>query len=155
MVEVFTNAIIIPENFTTGAYTTEPGASGPGICCELHPNFKFSLNSSWEDEELLSFTLRGVMKDGLISLPWVHLFGPGPSQGVENDLLISEWRVFNDRSLVIPPSTSYLKSDSNISVEVDLQFEGLESMFGPRSNDVEVRLLENGIGECYVSQCQG
>ncbi|MDP6325884.1 MAG: hypothetical protein QGI36_02180 [Candidatus Thalassarchaeaceae archaeon] len=152
LLEGDTNAIIIPENFTTGAYTTEPGASGPGICCELHPNFKFSLNSSWEDEELLSFTLRGVMKDGLISLPWVHLFGPGPSQGVENDLLISEWRVFNDRSLVIPPSTSYLKSDSNISVEVDLQFEGLESMFGPRSNDVEVRLLENGVVNMQTTQ---
>jgi len=139
------NAIILPENFTTGGYSTEPGASGPGICCELHPTLKFSLNASWDDEELLSLTLRGVMKDGLISLPWVHLFGPGPSQGVENDILISEWRVFNDRSLVIPSDASYLKSDSNISVEVDLEFEGLESIFGPRSSDVEVRLLENEI----------
>ncbi|MAE38649.1 MAG: hypothetical protein CL969_03320 [Euryarchaeota archaeon] len=151
-VEGDANAIILPENFDTGGYSTGSGASGPGICCELHPTLKFSLNASWEDEELLSLTVRGVMKDGLISLPWVHLFGPGPSQGVENDVLISEWRVFNDQPLVIPPGASYLKSDSDISVVVDLKFEGLESIFGPRSGDVEVRLLENNLVKMQTTQ---
>ena len=139
------NAIIIPDVFSTGGYSTAQGASGPGICCELHPTLKFSLNASWDDEEILSLTLRGVMKDGLISLPWVHLFGPGPSQGVENDVFISEWNVLNDQSISIPQDSSYLKSDSNISVEVDFKFEDMEEMFAPRSGDLEIRLLENGV----------
>ena len=139
------NAIVIPEIFSTGGYSVPPGSTGPGICCELHPTLKFSLNASWDDEEILSLTLRGVMKDGLISLPWVHLFGPGPSQGVENDVFISDWNVLNDQSIVIPQDSSYLKSDSNISVEVDFNFEGLEDMFAPRSGDIEIRLIENGV----------
>ena len=52
----------------------------------------------------------------------------------------------------IPESMSYLRSNSPISVEVHLGFEGLESVFGqasetlnPRSGDVRVHLLENGV----------
>jgi hypothetical protein len=139
------DAIILPAAFSTGGYSLGAGASGPGMCCDLSPTLRFSLNASWDDEELLTLTLRGVMADGLVSLPWVHLFGAGPAQGVENDMKITDWRVLNDRGISIADETSYLKSDSDISVEVDFGFEELNSMFAPRSGDIEVRLLENGI----------
>ena len=145
-------AIILPADFDTGSYSTPVGASGPGICCELHPTLRFSLNASWEDEDLVTLTLRGIMTDGLISLPWVHKFGVGPSQGVENDMKITDWRVLNDRGITIADETSYLKADSDISVEVEFGFEGLESMFAPRSDDIEVRLLENGIVKAQTNQ---
>ncbi len=146
------DAIILPAVFDTGSYTTPAGASGPGICCELHPTLRFSLNASWDDEDLVTLTLRGIMNDGLISLPWVHMFGVGPSQGVENDMEIIDWRVLNDRGITIADETSYLKADSDISVEVEFGFEGLESMFAPRSDDIEVRLLENGIVKAQTNQ---
>jgi len=145
-------AIILPAIFDTGNYSTPAGASGPGICCELHPTLRFSLNASWDDEDLVTLTLRGVMADGLISLPWVHMFGVGPSQGVENDMKITDWRVLNDLGIEIADETSYLKADSDISVEVEFGFEGLESMFAPRSDDIEVRLLENGIVKAQTNQ---
>ncbi|HIO57316.1 MAG TPA: hypothetical protein EYN30_01385 [Candidatus Poseidoniales archaeon] len=146
------SAIILPAIFDTGAYSTPVGASGPGICCELNPTLRFSLNASWDDEELVTLTFRGVMKDGLISIPWVHMFGVGPSQGVENDMKITDWRVLNDRGIAIADETSYLKADSDISVEVEFGFDGLESMFAPRSDDIEVRLLENGIVKAQTNQ---
>ena len=145
-------AIILPSNFDTSSYSTPVGASGPGICCELHPTLRFSLNASWDDDDLVTLTLRGIMNDGLISLPWVHMFGVGPSQGVENDMEITDWRVLNDRGIPIADETSYLKADSDISVEVEFGFEGLESMFAPRSGDIEVRLLENGIVKAQTNQ---
>ena len=145
-------AIILPSNFDTSSYSTPVGASGPGICCELHPTLRFSLNASWDDDDLVTLTLRGIMNDGLISLPWVHMFGVGPSQGVENDMEITDWRVLNDRGIPIADETSYLKADSDISVEVEFGFEGLESIFAPRSGDIEVRLLENGIVKAQTNQ---
>jgi hypothetical protein len=146
------SAIILPAIFDTGSYSTPVGASGPGICCELNPTLRFTLNASWDDEELVTLTLRGVMTDGLISLPWVHMFGVGPSQGVENDMKITDWRVVNDRGIAIADETSYLKADSDISVEVEFGFDGLEAMFAPRSDDIEVRLLENGVVKTQTTQ---
>ncbi|MBS72073.1 MAG: hypothetical protein CMO20_03850 [Thermoplasmata archaeon] len=151
-IEGDSHAIILPNNFSTGTYSTPPGANGVGICCELHPLLQFSLNASWEDEEILSLSLRGIMKNGLISLPWVHTFGMGPLQGVENDVFISDWKVFNDHYLEIPEESSYLKSDSNITIEVDLKFENLESAFAPRSGDVQISLLENGIVKLQTTE---
>ena len=139
------DAIILPETFAVGPYSPPANASGPGVCCELHPTLSFSPNATWDDEEMVTLSVRGVMVDGLISLPWVQRFGVGPSQGVENDIKVSEWRVLNDRGIVIPEHTSYLKSDSDITIEVELGFENIESLFGPRAGEAEVRLYENGI----------
>ena len=142
------DAIVLPESFHTGTSPSGGGGGGgafPGVSGDLYPILKFSLNASWEDEEEIRLHLRGIMFDGLVSLPSTYIFGIGPTQGVENDILVRDWRVLNDQGEEIAPETSYLKAESNITVEVEIGFEDLAGEYAPRTGEVEVRLLENEV----------
>ncbi|MBC8437890.1 MAG: hypothetical protein H8D82_01320, partial [Euryarchaeota archaeon] len=146
------DAVILPSEFNEGNYSVPVNSSGPGICCDVNPTFIWSLDSSWDDDDLVTLSVRSIMGDGLISLPWVHQFGVGPLQGVENDLLIRDWRVLNDLGLEVSEEASYLKMNSNITVQVDFGFEGIASIFAPRSDDIEVRLLQDGIVHALTTE---
>ena len=111
----------------------------------------FQTSASLEDSDQFKVSASLYMEDGAPSPPHIEIAGQS-SQGVENDVQISSWQVYNELGHIIPESMSYLRSESPISVEVKLGFEGLFSVFGdshesinPRSGDVRVHLLENGV----------
>ena len=118
---------------------------------DLLVTLPFQTSASLEDSDQFKISASLYMTDGAPSPPHIEIAGQS-SQGVENDVEISSWQVYNELGNVIPESMSYLRSESPISVEVELGFEGLFTVFGsnhetinPRSGDVRVHLLENGI----------
>ena len=113
----------------------------------------FQTSASLEDSNQFKISASLYMEDGAPSPPHIEIAGQS-GQGVENDVEISSWHVYNELGHMIPESMSYLRSQSPISVEVNLGFEGLFSVFGdshesinPRSGDVRVHLLENGVAK--------
>jgi len=117
----------------------------------------FQTSASLEDSDQFKISASLYMVDGAPSPPHIEIAGQS-SQGVENDVQISSWQVFNELGNVIPESMSYLRSSSPISVEIALGFEGLSSVFGqgyesinPRSGDLRVHLLENGVEKMNTS----
>ena len=141
------DAIINPRVFFPNGASSGGGSnsSSGGLTGLFYVEFGFQLNASWDDEEEIRFHFRGVMSDGLVSLPSTYIFGIGPSQGVENDIRVTDWEVLNDQGEEIPSETSYLKAASNITVEVQIGFEDLAGIYAPRAGEVEVRLLQNDI----------
>ncbi len=111
----------------------------------------FQTSASLDDSDQFKISASLYMENGAPSPPHIEIAGQS-SQGVENDVQIAGWQVYNELGNMIPESMSYLRSSSPISVEVQLGFEGLSSIFGqesetinPRSGDVRVHLLENGV----------
>ena len=142
----------VPSQFDIGQYNMTAGAEG--VCCELHPNLQFKISSLWEDEDQVKLMVRATMADGLISLPWVHTFGVGPVQGVENDWEISSWSVTNEKGIVVPEESSYLKAGSNVQVSVDFGFEGMDDKWNPRDGTIEVGLLLDGTMQAQSTSIQ-
>ena len=127
-----------------GATFTQSGNS-------LDVNLPFQTSANLEDSEQFKISASLYMTNGAPSPAHIEIAGQS-GQGVENDIQILDWQVYNELGYEIPTSMSYLRSNSPISVEVHLGFEGLESVFGqaaetlnPRSGDVRVHLLENGV----------
>ena len=117
----------------------------------LGVNLPFQTSASLEDSNQFKISASLYMINGAPSPAHIEIAGQS-GQGVENDIQIRDWQVYNELGYEIPESMSYLRSNSPISVEVHLGFEGLESVFGqnsqtinPRSGDVRVHLLENGV----------
>ena len=113
----------------------------------------FQTSANLDDSDQFKISASLYMTDGAPSPPHIEIAGQS-SQGVENDVEIRSWQVLNELGYTIPESMSYLRSSSPISVEVFLGFEGLTSVFGqadettnPRSGDVRVHLLENGVAK--------
>ena len=131
-------------NGSGGATFYESGTS-------LGVNLPFQTSASLEDSNQFKISASLYMINGAPSPAHIEIAGQS-GQGVENDIQIRDWQVYNELGYEIPESMSYLRSNSPISVEVHLGFEGLESVFGqnsqtinPRSGDVRVHLLENGV----------
>ena len=108
-------------------------------------NLPFQTSASLEDSDQFKISASLYMTDGAPSPPHIEISGQ-TSQGVENDVEIIGWDVFNELGYSIPDSMSFLRSNSPISVEVNLGFEGQinDLTKNPRSGDVRVHLLENG-----------
>ena len=111
----------------------------------------FQTSANLEDSDEFKISASLYMIDGAPSPSHIEIAGQS-NQGVENDVEIRNWQVLNELGYTIPESMSYLRSNSPISVEVFLGFEGLSAVFGqedvttnPRSGDVRVHLLENGL----------
>ncbi len=136
-----------------------PVMSGDVDLIELHPTnpstvvwngssvstvLRFRTDAVWDDEEIVHLYVRGVGADGLRTIPAIHVFGVGPELGIENDVLIREWRMLNDQGAEIPEDASYLKADSDVTVQVDLGFEDTDEAYGPRTGEVSVTLLQDG-----------
>ncbi len=143
----------------TGDLQNTASSHGPGVlhwmpvdACVLEVNgtsvestMRFRLNASWDDEESMLMKVRVVLIDGRRSVPRLQAFGIGENLAIENDVEITGWRMLNDLGLEIPADRSFLKSNSPISVEVDLGFTGLSQPLAPRAGDVAVRVFENDV----------
>ena len=112
----------------------------------LTVNLPFQTDASLEDSDQFKISASLYMTNGAPSPSHIEISGLS-SQGVENDVQIIGWDVFNELGIAIPESMSYLRSNSPISVEVNLGFENLiqDPTKNPRSGDVRVHLLENGV----------
>mgnify|MGYP001257666834 FL=1 len=134
-----TNSPLIFSNNADGGLTIVEGAD------TLELSLPIRINSGLEDSSQLKLSASLYMDDGAPSQPYIQLAGQS-SQGVENDLQLIDWAVFNELGYEIPESMSYLRSSSPISVEVLLGFEGMTNQLenNPRSGDVRVHLLQNG-----------
>ena len=112
----------------------------------INVTLPFRTNASLEDSSGFKISASLYMEDGAPSPPLLERSGLGLNLGVENDLDVLGWDVYNGLGLAIPQSMSYLKSNSPIIIEAQLGFEDLsDSSKNPRSGDVKVHLLENNV----------
>ncbi len=109
----------------------------------VNSTLKFRINASWDDEPEVRLKSRIILDDGRRSIPKIQLIGIGPREGIENDIMIRTWSILNDLNVAIPFSESYLKSEADISVLVELGFPGTDSTLAPRSDDARVHLYLN------------
>ena len=106
---------------------------------------KFRINPNWEDDYNLEIRVRLVRDDGIKSIPEIILVGSENLKSVENDVRIHSWLVRNDLGVKIPETLPFLKSGSDVSIEVNLAFENIDPVINtPKSGDLEVLILENG-----------
>ncbi len=106
----------------------------------------FQTSANLDDSNQFKISASLYMSDGAPSPPHIEISGQS-SQGVENDVQIIDWAVYNELGFAIPTSMSYLRSNSPISVIVELGFENLvdDQTKNPRTGDVRIHLLENGV----------
>ena len=109
----------------------------------VNSTLRFRINASWDDEPEVRLKSRIILDDGRRSIPKIQLIGIGPREGIENDIMIRTWSILNDLNVAIPFSESYLKSEADISVLVELGFPGTDSTLAPRSDDARVHLYLN------------
>lgn len=109
----------------------------------VNSTLRFRINASWDDEPEVRLKSRIILDDGRRSIPKIQLIGIGPREGIENDIMIRTWSIRNDLNVAIPLSESYLKSEADISVLVELGFPGTDSTLAPRSGDAIVHLYLN------------
>ncbi|MED5485910.1 MAG: hypothetical protein VYE59_04765, partial [Candidatus Thermoplasmatota archaeon] len=106
---------------------------------------RFRINPNWDDDYNLEIRVRLVRDDGIKSIPDIILVGSENIKSVENDVMVDSWLVRNDLGVKIPETMPFLKSGSDVSIEVNLGFEGINTALNtPKSGDLEVLLLENG-----------
>ena len=107
-------------------------------------NFKFRISPLWDDDYNLEIKVRLVRDDGIRSIPEIINIGVNGAKSVENDIEIKSWSVFNDLGDIIPNDMPYLKSGSDVIIEVNVGFEDFTSSeHFPKSGDLEIILMEN------------
>ena len=106
----------------------------------------FQTSANLDDSDQFKISASLYMADGAPSPPHIEISGQS-ALGVENDVQIIDWAVYNELGFSIPPSMSYLRSNSPISVVVELGFQNLvqDETKNPRTGDVRIHLLENGV----------
>ena len=106
---------------------------------------RFRINPNWDDDYNLEIRVRLVRDDGIKSMPDIILVGSENIKSVENDVMVDSWLIRNDLGVKIPETLPFLKSGSDVSIEVNLGFEGINTALNtPKSGDLEVLVLENG-----------
>jgi len=145
-------------DLTQNTHTVSQSGGFPGDLLILHPTdpythsidgdyinstLKFRINASWDDEPEVRLKSRIILDDGRRSIPKIQLVGIGPREGIENDIMIRTWSILNDLNVAIPLSESYLKSEADISVLVELGFPETDSSMASRSGDAMVHLFLN------------
>ena len=110
----------------------------------VHSLMRFRIEPIWDDEDWLEVRCRLVLSNGVRSVPAVVTYGAGQAMGLENDVRIDSWQVFNDAGGLIPVEQSQIRAGHNISIEVQVGFDSLPLTHLPRSGIVNVSLLQNG-----------
>jgi len=106
---------------------------------------RFRTSPFWDDDYDLQIQIRLIRTDGFKSIPEKIFIGSNSAKSIENDVEIKSWSILNDLGDEIPENMPYLKSGSNISINVELGFENFSSTeYFPKSGDLEVFVLENG-----------
>ena len=107
----------------------------------------FRIAPIWDDEMMLSASLRLVMTNGVASIPFVQTWGSPSSQGYENDLLIRSVSFITTDGPALP-SQQYLKGGEPLDLSIQIGFEGVETEDAFPSGFGEVQLWR---GETLVA----
>ncbi len=123
-------------------------AEDPGFLNQTGDKFKtlwrFRLMQDWDDEDSLDIMIQMVTQSSVHCVPVRFTFGGGSTLGVENDPVINDWWVINQIGNIVPSNEQYLKPDADVELKIDLGFEDVGSQWAPRTDDVEVYLLQDG-----------
>ncbi|MEK9697472.1 MAG: hypothetical protein VW270_17035, partial [Candidatus Poseidoniales archaeon] len=99
----------------------------------------FRIAPIWDDEMMLSASLRLVMANGVASIPFVQTWGSTLSQGYENDLIIRSVS-FTTTDGPALPSQQYLKGGEPLHLSMQIGFEGVQTEDAFPSGFGEVQL---------------
>ncbi len=106
--------------------------------------FNFRIKPIWDDDLNLEIKVRLVRDDGVKSIPEILKIGFNGAKSVENDVEIKSWSVLNDLGEEIPFGMPYLKSGSDVVIEVNVGFEDfITNSHFPKSGDLEIIVMEN------------
>ena len=99
----------------------------------------FRMEQGWDDEEVLSVSLRSVLDNGVISRPGTYVWGSSGIQGYENDLEISSI-TYKDSRGTLNEDIQYLMADEQLDLHVSIGYEGVQGSDAFADGDAEVQL---------------
>ena len=120
-----------------------PIGTGDSHLVELHPtnavsssttgsmltmNITFRIEPSWEDSDTIQASSRLLLSSGVLSIPASHTWGGMGTQGFENDLEIKQVTFRDSYNIELDPTDYYLKAGSTIQIEVQVGFEGMNTL---------------------------
>ena len=120
-----------------------PIGTGDSHLVELHPtnavssslsgttltmNLTFRIEPSWDDSDTIQVSTRLLLSSGILSIPASHTWGGFGTQGFENDLEIKQVTFRDSQNIELDPTDYYLKAGSTIQIDVQIGFEGMESV---------------------------
>ena len=120
-----------------------PIGTGDSHLVELHPtdavsssvsgttltvNVTFRIEPSWDDSDTIQVSTRLLLSNGVLSIPASHTWGGMSVQGFENDLEIKHVTFRDSDNIELDPTDYYLKAGSTIEIEVQIGFEGIETL---------------------------
>ncbi len=120
-----------------------PIGTGDSHLVELHPtnavssslsgttltmNLTFRIEPSWDDSDTIQVSTRLLLSSGILSIPASHTWGGLGTQGFENDLEIKQVTFRDSQNIELDPTDYYLKAGSTIQIDVQIGFEGMESV---------------------------
>lgn len=109
----------------------------------LEIQHKFKIPDGWNDEESATLGVHLISASGPM-LPVTHQFGLGHSKGVENDIEVKSWSVLSSNGVRSSHDYPYLQAGQQVSIEVQLGFEGVEEKAYPRTGQALVRFFADG-----------
>ena len=120
-----------------------PIGTGDSHLVELHPtdavsssvsgstltmNITFRIEPSWDDSDTIQVSTRLLLSSGILSIPASHTWGGLGVQGFENDLEIKQVTFRDSNNMELDPADYYIKAGSTIEIEVQIGFEGIETL---------------------------
>ena len=120
-----------------------PIGTGDSHLVELHPtnavssslsgttltmNLTFRIEPSWDDSDTIQVSSRLLLSSGILSIPASHTWGGFGTQGFENDLEIKQVTFRDSQNIELDPTDYYLKAGSTIQIDVQIGFEGMDSI---------------------------
>ncbi|MFL2948876.1 MAG: hypothetical protein ACJZ40_00615 [Candidatus Poseidoniaceae archaeon] len=109
--------------------------TGSGSFLQIDHRFKFT--EQWDDEDSLTLSVNLISPSGPM-IPVSMNYGLGDAQGVENDVQLTSWRSVNQVGVGTELAHPYLHPGEVVTIEADLDFEGLANSPSPRSGSVDV-----------------
>lgn len=109
----------------------------------LEIQHKFKIPDGWNDEESATLGVHLISATGPM-LPVTYQFGLGHSKGVENDIEVQSWSVLSSNGVRSSHDYPYLQAGQQVSIEVQLGFEGVEEKAYPRTGQALVRFFADG-----------
>ena len=94
-------------------------------------NWKFTVNSNWDDQSSVVILSETIADNGIIGMLSGKLLNPGSSNAVENDVLVNNFTLFNSAGEVQDLVEAY--SNQDIRLEGNISFENVQASPNPTS----------------------
>ena len=110
---------------------TQTGSQG-----EIQVDWRFEINSSWEDEERVVILSQTVADDGVIGMLSGISLVPAEGNAVENDIQITDFALYNSAGFKQDLSQGY--SSQQFNLQGNITFENLDVAPNPLSYNIVV-----------------